>query len=895
MAKIGNLGNLDTDVFEDFAISSMNNVNIGQYSAKGIKGTRNVILGKNAGKIAYEVNNSVFIGNEAGSTILTGNRNFIIGEDKSGLFEMNSLYNIGFNEIHKNKSINLGFNIINSNDDISINQFSLNNQISFKDYLLGDVINLGINNSSNSNINIGHFNSNINISIGSSNISQNSNAIIIGNEINNYQFSLNIDNFICKYSNHSNLIYLGIGFYNDIPIVIGSSKQDYFNLNEGFFIKGGLTTNIIKFNEENGSIYLKLNNQNGNIIYYLPPLPETYENIFLTTDKDGNLEWIVINEVLILTIITQGDTICNDLSGLNIYAKGGFLTNVNLNDKNTDDLKEGIRNIYLNIGIITNYFYELLEVISTNIIKDINKNLYYTEERFLKNFTSNINSLTTDDIRYNQKRFYNSNDFNSNPRLIFNSLTTDDIKEGDKNIYYNEEGVNRSLENVFNLIKEGTSNFFYTNERLLKNYNNFINFYNTNQIKQGSNNLFYNDTIASNTAFNSFNSISMDLIKEGSNLYSGEERILRFINDKKITTNEIVASPNLNYFNSNSNIILQSDLIKQGSNRYLNNPDVLNTISFNTNTDFYKTGNSNIYGIEGLVVSDFSRITSNDYTSDSVNDIGNKNRFIKNNFYNSDIAVNGFLKASNINDINLGALREVVDVISIGERTEVVHTYDVNTFNIQTRLSNMEISYTNDNNDEVPFIVINNRVGIHNLNPKYELDVNGVLNCCNLLFNENNFSNIMNSVVRYDIKSNVGIGTNNPAEKLQVIGNILASGTIISSFSDIRLKEVIEPLHNPLEIIGKLNGFKYKTSELGKKFGFEDKIEIGLNAQEVLNVIPEIVSIAPFDSYKEEEEIKSKSGEKYLSLRYERIIPYLIEAIKELKKENEEIKKIVYK
>ena len=893
MAKIGNLGTLDTDVYEDFSISSMNNVNIGQYSAKGIKGTRNVIIGKNAGKIAFDVNNSIFIGNDAGSSVLTGNRNFIIGDEKSSLLELNSTINIGYNEIHKKQSLNIGFDVINSNDDISINnQFSLNNQISFKNYLLGNVINLGLENSLNSNINIGHHNSNVNISIGSSNSSLNSNAILIGNNLKNNDFSLNIDNFICRDDN-SNLIYLGIGFFKDIPIIIGSKQVSIF---QDLILKRGLTTNFIKINNKNdGNIYLKTKNSN-NLIYYLPPLPEKYDNIFLTTDKEGYLEWIEVTDVLILTIITQGDTICNDLTSSNIYGRGGFLTFVNLDDKNTDEIQEGIRNIFFKSSLITSYFFELINSISTDVIKNINStsNIYYDEKLYSSNFNRNLSFLTTDNIKYNEKRFYNSNDFNSNPRLIFNSLTTDDIKEGDKNVFFNEEGVNRSLENVINLIKEGSFNFFYTNERLFKNFNNFINFYNTNLIKQGSSNLFYNDSIASNTAFNTLNIISTDLIKEGSNLYSGDERILRFINDKKITTNDISISSNFVYFNSNSNIILDSDLIKQGSNRYLNNQDVLNTISFNTNTDFYKTGNLNIYGTEALVISDFSRITSNEYTTDNVNDNGNKNRFIKNNFYNNDIAINGFLKASNINDINLQDLREVVDVISIGEKTEVVHTYDVNTFNIQTQLSNMEISFTNDNNDEVPFIVINNRVGIHNLNPKYELDVNGVLNCCNLLFNENNFSNIMNSVVKYDLKSNVGIGTNNPAEKLQVIGNILASGTIISSFSDIRLKDVIEPLNNPLEIIGKLNGFKYKTSELGKSFGFEDKIEIGLNAQEVLNVIPEIVSIAPFDSYKEDDAIKSKSGENYLSLRYERIIPYLIEAIKELKKENEEIKKIIY-
>ena len=896
MSKIGNLGNTDNDVFEDFAISSMNNVNIGQYSAKGINGSRNVILGKNAGKIAYEVNNSVFIGYDAGSSILTGSKNFLIGDDKSSINNLNSTFNIGFNEIHKDNSINIGFDIINSNDDISINkQLSINNQISFSNYLFGDIINLGTNNSLNSNINIGNYNSNINISIGNSNISYNSNAIIIGNNIENYKFSLNIDNFICKFSNNqSNIIYLGIGFFKDIPIIIGTKTDFIFNQNDNLFIKGGLTTNIIKFNNnDNGSVYLKLNdNQNRNIIYYLPALPPQFENIYLTTDNKGNLEWIEVTDVLILTIITNGNTICNDIYSSNINGKGSFITNINLNDKNTDDLKQGIKKIYFSIGVINTYFYSLLLKLSTDIIKYTDNNIYYTEEKFLNNFTNNLNSITVDNIKNGEKRFYNSNDYYLNPKLIFKTITTDNLKEGNKNIFYNEIGLNKNLENVINLTKEGTSNLYYTNERLFVNYNNYLNLYNTNKIKQGSNNLFYNDIVASNTIQQTFNNISTDIIKEGySNLYSGDERLTQFFNSKIINTNDIKPSNNLTYFNSNSIISINSDLIREGTKRYFNNKDVVNTISFNTNSDFLKTGNSNIYGIEPIMVSDFSKITSNEYKSDSINDTNNKNKFIKNNFYNNDININGFLKASNVNDINLEILREKVDIISIGNKTEVVQTFDINTFNINTKLSNIEINYINDNQDKIPFIVINNRVGIHNLNPKHELDVNGIINCSNIIFSDNNLSNTINTCLRYDSNNNIGIGTDNPAEKLQVIGNILASGTIISSFSDIRLKDIIEPLKNPLDVIQRLNGFKYKTSELGKSLGFEDKIEIGLSAQEVLENIPEIVSIAPFDIIKDSNGFKSKTGENYLSLRYERIIPYLIEAIKELKKENEETKK----
>ena len=137
----------------------------------------------------------------------------------------------------------------------------------------------------------------------------------------------------------------------------------------------------------------------------------------------------------------------------------------------------------------------------------------------------------------------------------------------------------------------------------------------------------------------------------------------------------------------------------------------------------------------------------------------------------------------------------------------------------------------------------------------------------------------------------IGIGKTNPQDKLDVNGNIISSGEIISSFSDIRLKTITEPITNALNIITNLNGFKYKCNEIAKSFGYnDDKIYIGLNAQEVANVIPEIISIAPFDIKKDENgSISSKSGDNYLTLQYEKLIPYLIEGMKELKKENEKL------
>ena len=130
-------------------------------------------------------------------------------------------------------------------------------------------------------------------------------------------------------------------------------------------------------------------------------------------------------------------------------------------------------------------------------------------------------------------------------------------------------------------------------------------------------------------------------------------------------------------------------------------------------------------------------------------------------------------------------------------------------------------------------------------------------------------------------------------KSLHVVGEIIATNKITSYYSDERLKTNIENIKEPLELIKNLNGFYYTPNELAESFGIKSSNrEVGLSAQEVNKILPELTDLAPFDMCLDNDgNIKSKSGNNYLTISYERMVPVIIESLKELTREVEALKK----
>ena len=113
----------------------------------------------------------------------------------------------------------------------------------------------------------------------------------------------------------------------------------------------------------------------------------------------------------------------------------------------------------------------------------------------------------------------------------------------------------------------------------------------------------------------------------------------------------------------------------------------------------------------------------------------------------------------------------------------------------------------------------------------------------------------------------VGIGDSNPSYKLDVAGDIRASGDVITD-SDIRFKTNVRPINKALSTVCALSGKIYSKDDKDN--------QIGLIAQDVEKILPQMVHTAS-------DEIGTKS------VNYQNMVAILIEAIKE---QNERINKL---
>jgi hypothetical protein len=103
--------------------------------------------------------------------------------------------------------------------------------------------------------------------------------------------------------------------------------------------------------------------------------------------------------------------------------------------------------------------------------------------------------------------------------------------------------------------------------------------------------------------------------------------------------------------------------------------------------------------------------------------------------------------------------------------------------------------------------------------------------------------------------------------QIEASGDVIAFGS-----SDKRLKDNIQPITEPLWKVSQIGGYTFDWNDKQDTYEGHD---VGVVAQEIHKVLPEVVA-------------ERSNG--YLGVKYEKIVPLLIESIKELKKEVDDIK-----
>jgi len=120
--------------------------------------------------------------------------------------------------------------------------------------------------------------------------------------------------------------------------------------------------------------------------------------------------------------------------------------------------------------------------------------------------------------------------------------------------------------------------------------------------------------------------------------------------------------------------------------------------------------------------------------------------------------------------------------------------------------------------------------------------------------------------VMFVANNSVGIGTSSPTYKLHVNGSVAGVGAY-NQLSDLRYKTNIETISNSLDKVMRLRGvnFDWRKSEY-PELAFGDGRQVGFVAQEIAQVLPEVVS---------------KDNKGIYSVAYGSVVPVLVEALKE--------------
>ncbi len=184
-------------------------------------------------------------------------------------------------------------------------------------------------------------------------------------------------------------------------------------------------------------------------------------------------------------------------------------------------------------------------------------------------------------------------------------------------------------------------------------------------------------------------------------------------------------------------------------------------------------------------------------------------------------------------------------------------------------------------NSTLPSIITSTSVGSASQVSRFTVAANGMITSANSVAISIDGSAISSGTIsanrmQYLMDQNVSTANAVTFSALTVNGEITANGDITAFYSsDSRLKINLEPIENALEKVLTLDAVTFNWNDLATDKDLNAR-EAGVIAQQVQNILPEVVT-------------QRDNG--YLAVRYEKLVPLLIQAIKELNEKVEQLER----
>jgi hypothetical protein len=664
-------------------------------------------------------------------------------------------------------------------------------------------------------------------------------------------------------SNNSNLVFSinNNGFLN-----IGSNYTSNIPINIDINPRTSNCYNIFKYsNKNNNNYYLTTINSNGYINIGSANFTENQLNISKNFNSNLNN-----TELISLNINTA-----NFDSYLNSYS----IPFVNNNDYNNFIFKN---TIIENQTIETIQNSDIVNIIITN--KFIENNIYSLNANFYNNtnFYSNIQqdfktvlkiqtNIITPLNTFNIKTYETNNlnyyiyPFLRIPPLSLPSPITDFNK-----IIVNAIKNNKIYTYNFYIYKDNNYNYNYTGS-YLPPLTDYIKF-NCNANNNFS--VSANGNTGIGTNYN-------DVYK----LYIPENALINNINcstiDNILTKNISFCNLNLNNINSLNCDTINNNIIRSSSN-ISSNIQVINNINVNNNLNVLNNINvsCNINISNNGIILNSNIILNNNYANiQIINNLTSPNLILSNSLNKYDICINN----NNNFQILLNNSKSIIE----NKYNDNMISLNGSSFNIFRDPSNSNVKIFAGRSANTNGPTLNTITGIdswYNYIQSLSIDITNSNNTGKSLFyiygnfylnSPNNASvPMIHSYINTNNHLKIGIGTANNDiggsnlmivdmnttfnSNININNNIYLKGTILSP-SDINIKTDIHIISSPLEKINKINGYTYKRTDTGN-------YETGLIAQEVLEILPEVV----------------KFNNDIYNISYGNMCGLLVEAIKEL-------------